>query len=253
MQSIYNDIRYDDPLHHYLASPVCAACGKDNAGQAIHQTLADMIANSSWVRAHAQDYILEYFRLLTDRRKQAHQLHIDRIMDHAFRYYNAPAHPQEIQAAQAALKRGIDEDWQNSVQRYPEVLQYFYSLGALATLHPLFIARRTDEYEVEFNLPSDDDPTVRDPPLSALNGSRQPKRGRPIGAGGAATVASGPSMHLDRELPGRRSPPLGPIPPRGADRRTPGPPAGERRHSFARAPPQPSGGYYGPPPSAYHY
>lgn len=90
---------------------------------------------SSWVRAHAQDYILEYFRLLTDRRKQAHTAHIDRITHHAYQYYNAAPHPTEIAAAQAALKHGIDEDWQASVQRYPEVLQYFYSLGLSSLLH----------------------------------------------------------------------------------------------------------------------
>lgn len=84
---------------------------------------------SSWVRAHAQDYILEYFRLLTDRRKAAHTAHLDRITSHAYHYFHAPPHPNEIAAAQAALKRGIDEDWQASVQRYPEVLEYFYSLG----------------------------------------------------------------------------------------------------------------------------
>lgn len=86
---------------------------------------------SSWVRAHAQDYILEYFRLLCDRRKQAHTTHIDRITQYAYQYYNAPPHPSEISAAQAALRHGINEDWQNSVMRYPEVLHYFYSLGSL--------------------------------------------------------------------------------------------------------------------------
>jgi hypothetical protein len=49
------------------------------------------------------------------------------------------------------LKRGIDDDWKASVQRYPEVLEYFYGL-------------------VDLNLPSDDEPGVRDPPLSALGG-----------------------------------------------------------------------------------
>lgn len=87
------------------------------------------LLNRAWVRSHAQDYILEYFRLLTDRRKQAHQAHLDRITHLAYQYYNAPPHPAEIADAQAMLKRGIDEDWQSSVQRYPEVLEYFYSLG----------------------------------------------------------------------------------------------------------------------------
>lgn len=86
----------------------------------------------AWVRSHAQDYILEYFRLLTDRRKQTHAAHIDYISQYAYQRYNAPPHPGELAEAQAMLKRGIDEDWQASVQRYPEVLEYFYSLGAFS-------------------------------------------------------------------------------------------------------------------------
>ena len=80
------------------------------------------LKNSTWVRAHAQDYILEYFRLLTERRKAAHAAHLERITQYAYQYYYAPPHPNEIAQAQATLKRGIDEDWQASVQRYPEVL-----------------------------------------------------------------------------------------------------------------------------------
>ncbi len=119
------------------------------------------------MRTHAQDYILEYFRLLTERRKQSHTQHLDRITAHAYHYYHAPPHPNEIAAAQAALKRGIDEDWLGSVQRYPEVLEYFYSL-------------------VELTLPAEDEPTVRHPPLSALSGSRK------AGRRGGGTIASGP-------------------------------------------------------------
>lgn len=95
--------------------------------------LTQVLSDSTWVRSHAQDYILEYFRLLTDRRKQAHTAHLDRITNHAYHFFHAPPHPNEIAAAQAALKRGIDEDWQASVQRYPEVLEYFYSLGMFPT------------------------------------------------------------------------------------------------------------------------
>jgi len=105
----------------------------------------------SWVRAHAQDYVLEYFRLLAERRKNAHTAHLDQISAHAFYHYNAPPHPNQIADAQAMLKRGIDEDWQASVQRYPEVLEYYFGL-------------------VELTLPADDEPAVKDPPLSALNG-----------------------------------------------------------------------------------
>ena len=169
------------------------------------------------MRAHAQDYILEYFRLLTERRKTAHTSHLDRITAHAYHYYHAPPHPNEIAAAQAQLKRGIDEDWQASVQRYPEVLEYFYSL-------------------VELTLPDDDEAAVKDPPLSALSGSRKAGR-RGVGA---PTVVSGPSLHERESLArGRTPPPL--EPPR--ERRTPGP--RDRRSHTSHA-----GGHgYRPPPT----
>lgn len=108
---------------------------------------------SSWVRAHAQDYILHYFSMLRTRRKTVHADQIALITDRAFHYYHAPPHPSEIAAADAELKRGIDDDWKASVQRYPEVLEYFYGL-------------------VDLSLPSDSEPGVRDPPLSALSGGK---------------------------------------------------------------------------------
>lgn len=94
---------------------------------------------------------------MAERRKNAHTAQLDQITAQAFYHYNAPPHPKQIAEAQAALKRGIDEDWQASVQRYPDVLEYFYGL-------------------VEFTLPDDDDPAVKDPPLSALNGQRKSNR-----------------------------------------------------------------------------
>ena len=106
--------------------------------------------------------------MLKERRIKAHDQAIERIKTQAY-YYHAQPHPNDVAAAQAAFKRGIDEDWQSSVQRYPEVLEYYYGL-------------------VELQLPSDDDPKVRDPPLSALSGSRKARRPAP------ATITSGPDM-----------------------------------------------------------
>ncbi|KAK2613480.1 hypothetical protein N8I77_000393 [Diaporthe amygdali] len=213
-----------DPDCAICHAPATAACDCEAKGleTAIRQAEARMMQSiyndiRSWVRAHAQDYILEYFRLLTDRRKQAHTAHLDRITSHAYHWYHAPPHPNEIAAAQAALKRGIDEDWQASVQRYPEVLEYFYSL-------------------VELTLPADDEQAVRDPPLSALSGSRKASRRT---GGIAPTIASG-------ELLGRRTPP--PLaPPTRSDRRTPAPPAREQRHSASFGRPPPPQNYYGGP------
>ncbi|KAL2016260.1 hypothetical protein VTK56DRAFT_4004 [Thermocarpiscus australiensis] len=202
----------------------CEAKGLEVAVKQAEARMMQSIYNDirSWVRAHAQDYILEYFRLLTERRKQAHAAHLDRLSAQSYHYYGRPPHPDQIAHAQAALKRGIDEDWQASVQRYPEVLEYFYSL-------------------VELTLPDDNEPAVKDPPLSALGGSR--KAGRRLGA--PTTVASGPSLaERDREMTvprGRTPPPPPPLEPL-RERRTPAP--RDRRQSFRAPPPPPS--FYNP-------
>ncbi|KAJ4300490.1 hypothetical protein N0V88_003165 [Collariella sp. IMI 366227] len=137
----------------------CEAKGLEVAVRQAESRMMQSIYNDirSWVRAHAQDYILEYFRLLTERRKAAHADHLERLQQHAYHYYRAQPHPNELAAAQQQLKRGIDEDWRSSVQRYPEVLEYFYSL-------------------VELTLPDDNEPAVKDPPLSALSGPRKGPR-----------------------------------------------------------------------------
>lgn len=87
----------------------------------------------------------------------AHSDLIDRINAQARYQYNMPPHPQRIQDAEDALKRGIDEDWRSSVQRYPEVLAYFFNL-------------------VELSIPSDEDPEVREPALPGPNGHRKAPR-----------------------------------------------------------------------------
>ena len=53
----------------------------------------------------------------------------------------------QIADAHAELKRGIDTDWRASVLRYPEVLDYFYSL-------------------IEIRLPDDRSPQVAEPPFA---------------------------------------------------------------------------------------
>lgn len=100
---------------------------------------------------------------------------------------------------------------------------------------------------VEFTYPADDEPAVRDPPLSALRGHRPPgdkRRGSGGGPGSIPTVAS-----TSRDFEGRRSPP-GMVPPRGpVDRRTPGP--ADRRGYGRPPPPDPVSGFYGQP-GYYH-
>ncbi|KIH94768.1 hypothetical protein SPBR_03843 [Sporothrix brasiliensis 5110] len=220
--------------------PDCAICGApasfaceceaqrlelaiSQAEKQMMQSIYDDI--KTWVREHARDYILDYFALLKERRLKAHDQNMDRIKRLAYHYHTQP-HPGEIQQAQMAFKRGIDEDWQSSVQRYPEVLGYYYSL-------------------VNLTLPSDDDPMVRDPPLSALSGTR--KSGRRTAA--PATVASG--------MESIGAPPPVPPPqrismyghPREIRGRTPPPPPASERMAPRTPVPIPRSAFRQPPPS----
>lgn len=92
---------------------------------------------------------------------------------------------------------------------------------------------------VDFTTPPNDDPAVRDPPVSALRRPPTAKRRGSVGGGGGSTpptVAPSASMHAERDYGGdRRTPPVM-MSSRSADRRTPGPPPERRR----------------PPPSAYY-
>lgn len=58
--------------------------------------------------------------------------------------------------ANQRLREGLDECWKASVNRYPEVLEYYYSL-------------------VQFEMPKDNDPAVCDPSLAALAGAAAPR------------------------------------------------------------------------------
>lgn len=63
--------------------------------------------------------------MLTSRRK-AHATEARRkAKEAAAYYYHAHPHPAELAQIDDELKRGIDDDWKASVQRYPEVLEYF--------------------------------------------------------------------------------------------------------------------------------
>ncbi|KAF4459758.1 serine threonine phosphatase [Fusarium albosuccineum] len=203
----------------------CEAKGLDVAIKQAEDRMMRSIYNEirSWVRGHAQDYILEYFRLLTDQRKTAHSAHLDRITAHAYHYYHAPPHPTQIAEAQASLKRGIDEDWQASVQRYPEVLEYFFGL-------------------VELTLPAEDEPAVKDPPLGSLQNFRKVNR-RSGGNGatnGSAAVAPVGYREQPPALHSQTPPPM----PR-LDRRTPGP-RDRRMSGYGPPPPPPAANYYPP-------
>ncbi|KAF1834376.1 hypothetical protein BDW02DRAFT_498496, partial [Decorospora gaudefroyi] len=111
-----------------------------------------------WVITHARQHILNAFERLTSTRKQAHAAYLASLPNYEIymRYSgHPPIHPMyvatlqtQIAEAHAELKRGIDADWRASVLRYPEVLDYFYSL-------------------IELRLPDDRSRQVVEPPFAA--------------------------------------------------------------------------------------
>jgi len=201
-----------DPDCAICSQPALAACECESKGldlavrQAEQRMMAGIMTDiRSWVRTHAQDYILSYFSMLTTRRKERHAAQIHSITTHAQYYYHARPHPSEIMAADQELKRGIDEDWKASVQRYPEVLEYFYGL-------------------VDLNLPSEEDACVSDPPLRALEGVSGGGRERKVRLREPSEVEERRRARRERVMP------------------APPPPIGiMRRQSYA--PPMGGGGY----------
>ncbi|KAF3040536.1 hypothetical protein E8E12_008717 [Didymella heteroderae] len=123
--------------------------------RAMDNRLADI---REWVLAHARHHIQLAFQRLTTIRQHAQTAYLNSLphYDVYMRFSGAPPiHPlaiaqlqSQIAEAHAEFKRGIDLDWRASVLRYPEVLDYFYSL-------------------VDLSPPADDDRKVLQPPFAA--------------------------------------------------------------------------------------
>ncbi|KAH7135604.1 hypothetical protein B0J11DRAFT_547483 [Dendryphion nanum] len=167
------------------ASPNCAICNapadpecpceserlqiavKQAEKRAMEGRLAEI---RDWVVSHARQHILNAFLNLSSHRKQAHTAYLSSLPNYTvFMQYsgNPPIHPvyiaqlqTQIAEANSDLKRGIDADWRASVLRYPEVLDYFYSL-------------------IELRIPNDREQRVAEPPFAAAGyadrGFGQPK------------------------------------------------------------------------------
>ncbi|KAF2800638.1 hypothetical protein K505DRAFT_228183 [Melanomma pulvis-pyrius CBS 109.77] len=155
------------------AAPNCAICNapaypecpceserlqiavKQAEQRAMEEKLAEI---RDWVISHARQHILNAFERLTSTRKLAHSAYLSSLPNYTiYMQYSGhpPIHPAyitqlqaQISEAHAELKRGIDADWRASVLRYPEVLDYFYSL-------------------IDLRLPSDRSPRVIEPPFAA--------------------------------------------------------------------------------------
>lgn len=123
-----------------------------------------------WVINHARNQIINTFEQLKAARKQAHYAYLQTIP--CFTLYqkyrgNPPLQPaqlhllhSQIGQAQAIFQAGVDEDWRRSCLRYPEVLDYYFSL-------------------VDIGMPNDSDGVVQEPRFGApLKGPRRIKARR---------------------------------------------------------------------------
>ncbi|OAQ63100.1 hypothetical protein VFPPC_09003 [Pochonia chlamydosporia 170] len=128
---------------------LCEADYHDNAlQQAESQVMQRMYDDiRSWVRAHAEEYILKYYQHLIELRKEAHRDRLERLTEHI---PHVRAQSEEIEAANTALLQGVGDDWQGAIGKIPAVFEYFYSLVALS-------------------LPGDQEPQVKDVPLGMLD------------------------------------------------------------------------------------
>jgi hypothetical protein len=123
------------------------------------RTLFSLTSYRQWVIQHTRDKILKIFSRLSETRKKTHSEYLASLpnYDIYMRYSGRPpinplyiANLQsQIQEAHEELKRGIDADWRVALLRYPEGLDYYYSLAKLD------IPEESDERILQYKLKAD--------------------------------------------------------------------------------------------------
>lgn len=96
-----------------------------------------------WVRGNAEKHVRLSFKLA------ASQVTASASEGTQVQSEVAEAQGDSGERISTDMKHKLNQLWRDAIQTFPETLEYYYSL-------------------VEFSLPPDDDPAVRDPPLSAL-------------------------------------------------------------------------------------
>ncbi|KAL1305558.1 hypothetical protein AAFC00_007165 [Neodothiora populina] len=144
--------------HEPTASPQphCAICGGDSSvcgheeerlKRALNEAQSRWLANEQirgarhWVLSHAREMILFTYHGLEAQRRAQYEAHLVTIP-----YYNlyqiyqdgAPLPPHQLENLKAQIHqawehmhRTLDKDWQNCLQKYPELLDYYFSLVKL--------------------------------------------------------------------------------------------------------------------------
>ncbi|KAM3437890.1 hypothetical protein MY4824_003539 [Beauveria thailandica] len=251
-----------DPACAVCQAPASQLCGCEAHALEIALSQAEalyfpptMRSVRSWVRRNARDYILGYFHTLSEPCKDAYALHLDTIKATCLAR-SGPSSPGSspgpsspgsgsdsgsgtnnnninvhVARARAEYRRNVDRAWALAVERYPDVLNHFYSL-------------------VRITLPGDDDPVMK----------RVPGFDRPPKGGGDARHRADrrkgpPARSRHGHTPPSPQFPAPPAPARGPGpsfKGPPAPPPPPPPFSSSNKPPPPMPHMPPPPPSPPH-
>ncbi|OQO10172.1 hypothetical protein B0A48_04529 [Cryoendolithus antarcticus] len=187
--------------------PSCAICGAASTPECAHegdrlklaldQAMArwqGVLQIREWVLIHARNSVINTFAQLKAARAQAHIAYLQTLPCYTlFQRYggNPPLPPQQlallhtqISNANGIFRQGIDEDWRRSCLRYPEVLDYYFSL-------------------VEVSFPDEQDSMVRTPRFGAQ--AKEPKKVK--SRRDSLDMGSEKGKKRDRRRDGGRTPP----------------------------------------------
>lgn len=159
------------------------------------------LGSRDWVLDHARNEIISTFNDLKTARRDAHVAYLQTLPCYTLyqKWHGAPpvqpaqlhALQQQIHAANMNYRAGIDEDWRRSCMRYPEVLDYYFSL-------------------VEVVMPGDRDPSILEPRFGApVNGTRKVKTRR--NSRGSVDMSNGHRKKDRRRGSRGRTPPAAPM------------------------------------------
>ncbi|OAA68971.1 hypothetical protein ISF_03346 [Cordyceps fumosorosea ARSEF 2679] len=224
-------VPYVDPRCAICTAPAEASCGCEARAlevaisQAEGRFFSPMFMDvRSWVRARARDYILDYYREISKPCRTAYARHRD-VIRATYRAKCPPEDPEpNYRNAERIYRKNIDEAWSLAVLRYPEVLDYFFSL-------------------VHISLPDDQDPVLQQP-------SPGRRRHDDSDDGRPPFNRLGEFRHRRRRVfePKRSAPiPAFPIPPRQPN----GQPAVAGRPGWPTPPPSPQAFPQQPQPGAW--
>lgn len=166
----------------------CCECEAKGLETAIRQAESRMMGSlyintRQWVRIHAENHVRMSFK------RAASQVTTSASEDTQVQSEVAEVQGDSGERISADVKHKLNQLWRDAIQTFPETLEYFFSL-------------------VEFTLPTDDDPAVQDPPLSALAGTRKrrpvktrPVKTRPVKQEGFETSEPSSQMNLPMLTP----------------------------------------------------